>query len=486
VALQEDAEGAFHLLGLSVNAAPSEEEALNLLFLGDTNRVVAETPLNDSSTRSHCMFVVNVESREPGQAKYRRAKLHFVDLAGSERVSKTKVDGRILQESRGINQSLHYLEQVIVALHERSRGIRSHVPYRNSVMTSVLRDSLGGNCRTSMLATINMDPAFVEESVSSCRFAQRVALVKNAAHVNEEVDPSLVIKQLKARIASLEEELGVLKGAEVDSIVTSEEREILRGKVLAYIEREDAGLICGSMAKIREAFSVFREICLSNSAVSTDVKTEVSKDENSDRNKDELKALVKEPKKDITRDPEHVASVVGKNIVSILLDRAQAFEAFRKVCPGKAAEISEADKQLLRKLCEEGKALGEAGSKARAEISRGKQKMESMRVVDAMKSVDGTVDEDGAEYVKVRKFIEDQLYLYNESTDKLRVIKLEIDRIQRIANRNKERIQKEFEDWFEAVRAQVDLEKAKQTTGADALDQQFQDYYRMRDEIINS
>lgn len=154
VTLLEDRESVIHLRNLSLHPANNEEEALNWLFLGDTNRMMAETPMNMASTRSHCIFTVHISSRQPGSDTIRRAKLHLVDLAGSERVGRTGMEGTLLTEAKYINLSLHYLEQVIVALSERSR---SHIPYRNSMMTSVLRDSLGGNCMTSMIATCSVD-----------------------------------------------------------------------------------------------------------------------------------------------------------------------------------------------------------------------------------------------------------------------------------------------------------------------------------------
>jgi kinesin family protein 6/9 len=93
---------------------------------------------------------------------------------------------------------------VIVALQERSQGkARPHVPYRNSMMTSVLRDSLGGNCRTVMIATVNTAPEQLEETISTCRFAQRVAQISNQVYVNEELDPVLVIRRLKQEIRDL-------------------------------------------------------------------------------------------------------------------------------------------------------------------------------------------------------------------------------------------------------------------------------------------
>ncbi len=80
-------------------------------------------------------------------------------------------------EAKYINTSLHFLEQVIVALNERSTGGRMHIPYRNSMMTSVLRDSLGGNCKTVMVGTIAVEPTNIDEAISTCRFAQRVACI---------------------------------------------------------------------------------------------------------------------------------------------------------------------------------------------------------------------------------------------------------------------------------------------------------------------
>jgi kinesin family protein 6/9 len=93
----------------------------------------------------------------------------LVDLAGSERVAKTNSSGSVLTEAKYINTSLFFLEMVIVALYEKATKGRTHIPYRNSMMTSVLRDSLGGNCKTVMVATINPEASHTEESLSTCK-----------------------------------------------------------------------------------------------------------------------------------------------------------------------------------------------------------------------------------------------------------------------------------------------------------------------------
>ena len=221
VYLQEDEKKTFHLKGISSHRIRSEEEAMDLLFAGDANRAVAETPLNLASSRSHCVFTITIEKRISGDDTLQRAKLNIVDLAGSERVSKTKIDGSVLTEAKYINLSLHFLERVIVALQEQQQLRRRkndanatyHVPYRNSIVTSMLRDSLGGNCNTVMIATCSHDETQLTESVATCRFAQRVSCVTNEYHVNQEIVPELVIKRLRAENSRLIEELKALKEA---------------------------------------------------------------------------------------------------------------------------------------------------------------------------------------------------------------------------------------------------------------------------------
>ncbi|XP_006860645.1 PREDICTED: kinesin-like protein KIF6 [Chrysochloris asiatica] len=236
VTILEDPDQNIHLKNLSLHQATTEEEALNLLFLGDTNRMIAETPMNQASTRSHCIFTIHLSSKEPGSATVRHAKLHLVDLAGSERVAKTGVGGQLLTEAKYINLSLHYLEQVIIALSEKHR---SHIPYRNSMMTSVLRDSLGGNCMTTMIATLSLEKRNIDESISTCRFAQRVALIKNEAILNEEIDPRLMIVRLKKEIQELKDELAILTGEQRTEALTEAELLQLEKLITSFLEDQD-------------------------------------------------------------------------------------------------------------------------------------------------------------------------------------------------------------------------------------------------------
>ncbi|NWR70976.1 KIF6 protein, partial [Centropus unirufus] len=260
VTIMEDPDQNIHLKNLSLHQATSEEEALNLLFLGDTNRMIAETPMNQASTRSHCIFTIHISSKEPGSATLRRSKLHLVDLAGSERVAKTGVGGHLLTEAKYINLSLHYLEQVIIALAEKNR---SHIPYRNSMMTSVLRDSLGGNCMTAMIATLSIDKRNIDESISTCRFAQRVALIRNEAVLNEEVDPRLMIIQLKKEIQELKDELALVTGKQRMSELSQEELLQLDELIETFLEDNDPDStldVGADMRKIKYCFIRFKQL----------------------------------------------------------------------------------------------------------------------------------------------------------------------------------------------------------------------------------
>ncbi|XP_059573024.1 kinesin-like protein KIF6 isoform X2 [Alligator mississippiensis] len=260
VTIMEDPDQNIHLKNLSLQQATNEEEALNLLFLGDTNRMIAETPMNQASTRSHCIFTIHISSKEPGSATVRRSKLHLVDLAGSERVAKTGVGGQLLTEAKYINLSLHYLEQVIIALAEKHR---SHIPYRNSMMTSVLRDSLGGNCMTTMIATLSLDKRNIDESISTCRFAQRVALIKNEAVLNEEIDPRLMIVQLKKEIQELKDELAMVTGEQRTEELTQEELLQLDELIKRFLEdtdRESTLDVGPDMRKIKYCFNHVKQL----------------------------------------------------------------------------------------------------------------------------------------------------------------------------------------------------------------------------------
>lgn len=202
--------------------------------------------MNEASSRSHCLFMLTLEGRRPGKETVRRSKLNLVDLAGSERVHKTGGNGlgrggQTLREAKYINQSLFYLENVILALYEK----RSHVPYRNSLMTSVLRDSLGGNCRTVMVATVATERSHTEESLSTCRFAMRVGQIRNDAKRNEDLDPFQVIKRLQTQLVAARAEAGWTEEGGKEVPLSEEEKDAVRAACHDFVSRCEPGYEVG-------------------------------------------------------------------------------------------------------------------------------------------------------------------------------------------------------------------------------------------------
>ena len=211
IEFQEDSKGNVSVKGLSKHKVTNEEECFNLLFEGESNRTISEHKLNQGSSRSHCLFMITLEmkSKIESTEKIMISKLNFVDLAGSERVKKTGSSGVILKEATYINRSLTFLEQVVVALTERKGRSNDHVPYRQSKLTHILKDSIGGNCKTVMLATIWPEIQFLQETLSTLNFAQRMGGVVNVTSVNIHLDINAQIRKMTKEIKELKQELAM-------------------------------------------------------------------------------------------------------------------------------------------------------------------------------------------------------------------------------------------------------------------------------------
>ncbi|CAG9326634.1 unnamed protein product [Blepharisma stoltei] len=211
---EEKRKGVF-VEGLSEWAVRSPSEICSLMQKGELARATACTKMNDMSSRSHAVFILIVEQLTSVEesTEIKVGKLNIVDLAGSERVRVTGATGKRLEESKKINQSLSALGNVIAALIDTKN--RSHVPYRDSKLTRLLEDSLGGNCKTTMMAMIS--PAFesFSESLSTIKFANRAKNIKNAPKINEDVDQRTLLRKYeielqKLRIALEEKSQGVI------------------------------------------------------------------------------------------------------------------------------------------------------------------------------------------------------------------------------------------------------------------------------------
>jgi len=150
--------------------------------LGEKFRAVASTNMNELSSRSHSLFMISVLQKLT-EGSIKRGILNLVDLAGSESVGKSGATGTTLEEAKKINQSLSALGNCIYALGQKKRG---HIPYRDSKLTHILRESLGGNCKTTLLITCSPHKLNIEETISTLKFGQRAKKLKNEISQNKE------------------------------------------------------------------------------------------------------------------------------------------------------------------------------------------------------------------------------------------------------------------------------------------------------------
>uniref|UniRef100_A0A8I3NU78 Kinesin-like protein KIF15 n=1 Tax=Canis lupus familiaris TaxID=9615 RepID=A0A8I3NU78_CANLF len=208
--LREHIKKGVFVVGAVEQAVTSAAEAYQVLSGGWRNRRVASTSMNRESSRSHAVFTITVESMEKSNetVNIRTSLLNLVDLAGSERQKDTHAEGMRLKEAGNINRSLSCLGQVITALVDVGNGKQRHVCYRDSKLTFLLRDSLGGNAKTAIIANIHPGSRCFGETLSTLNFAQRAKLIKNKAVVNEDTQGN--VSQLQAEVKRLKEQLAQL------------------------------------------------------------------------------------------------------------------------------------------------------------------------------------------------------------------------------------------------------------------------------------
>ena len=208
ISMQDDVNGEVSVRGLTTTECRNEEEALNCLFEGEQSRATTDNNLNVNSSRSHAIFTIHIESRSTTEQseKVITSKLHLVDLAGNERTKKTGAQGITMREANYINRSLSFLEQVVVGSTDKKRD---HVPYRQSKLTNMLKNSIGGNCYTILVANVWPEAHHLEETMSTLRFATRMKQVENVPIVNETADQALLIKRYQKEVRDLKQELAM-------------------------------------------------------------------------------------------------------------------------------------------------------------------------------------------------------------------------------------------------------------------------------------
>ncbi|XP_022244215.1 kinesin heavy chain-like isoform X2 [Limulus polyphemus] len=184
LSVHEDKNRVPYVKGATERFVTSPEEVMEVIDEGKANRHIAVTNMNEHSSRSHSVFLINVKQENMENQKKLSGKLYLVDLAGSEKVSKTGAEGMVLDEAKNINKSLSALGNVISALAD---GNKSHIPYRDSKLTRILQESLGGNSRTTIIICCSPASYNETETKSTLEFGRRAKTVKNTVVVNEEL-----------------------------------------------------------------------------------------------------------------------------------------------------------------------------------------------------------------------------------------------------------------------------------------------------------
>lgn len=207
--IKQDKRKGIFIEGLTEVYVVNEEETLEVLTMGEANRTVASTKMNNVSSRSHQLLIVEIlQKLQNGSEK--RGILNLVDLAGSEKINQTGATGNKLEEAKKINLSLSALGNVIKALTEKAE----HIPYRDSKLTRLLQESLGGNYKTTLIVNCSPHPRNVEDTLNTLKFAQRAKTIKNKAMVNIKNSPEAylrIIEELQKRLDSTLKELEIFK-----------------------------------------------------------------------------------------------------------------------------------------------------------------------------------------------------------------------------------------------------------------------------------
>ncbi|KAL0484791.1 kinesin-like protein [Acrasis kona] len=236
--IREDKRRGLYVQDLTTVQVTKEEDIYKLMEQGAHNRSVAATDMNERSSRSHTIFQMFIEqeplnrdSKGSDDCLAKVSKLNLVDLAGSEKwntFSNPKMECKRIQELTSINQSLSTLGNCISALMQPGR---SHIPFRDSKLTRLLQDSLGGNTKTLFVATVSSSLLALEETLSTLKFADRAKRVVVAAKINEVVDDAVLIKRYEAEISRLRKELKSNQRTNMQIKALTEDNNQLRQEV---------------------------------------------------------------------------------------------------------------------------------------------------------------------------------------------------------------------------------------------------------------
>ena len=236
--VKEDPDKGIYVKNLTTVVVKEASEIEKAMVAGSKNRKVGATAMNKDSSRSHSIFTLYIEMSEmdekTGEQRIKAGKMHLVDLAGSERQAKTQATGDRLKEAQKINLSLSALGNVISALVD---GKSKHIPYRDSKLTRLLQDSLGGNTKTVMIAALSPANYNYDETLSTLRYAARAKNIKNKPKINEDPKDAL-LREYEEEIKRLKEALSMFqdgKGGDPQAILAQMAESMKQQESLGHV-----------------------------------------------------------------------------------------------------------------------------------------------------------------------------------------------------------------------------------------------------------
>lgn len=488
--IHEEKSRGVYVKGLSDYYVGGQEDVYEIMRQGGNARAVSSTNMNAESSRSHSIFVVAIQQKNTDTGSQKTGNLYLVDLAGSEKVGKTGASGQTLEEAKKINKSLSALGMVINALTD---GKSSHIPYRDSKLTRILQESLGGNSRTTLIVNASPCAYNVEETISTMRFGVRAKSIKNKARVNAELSPAELKTLLKkaqseaARyqqyIASLEAELKVWRSG--GTVAEADRAEL--GKAVAAptstLPAAPATPRPGSVMGVRPTTPATPAVIegLRDGASRPDTPTVVDKDEREEflRRENELsdqiadretalkaaEASLKELREELAffKEQESTLSNDNKNMTAELNEIKLQLERVTyehkeagitmDIIKEQNTDLSNELEELRKNFSEGSRVAGAGGSRDPDAEERDRRRME--RVERMMKDLhtDGFNDKEAAIRESLAKL--DQTSMSSEDSAQVREQMLEIAERHREVSRLLEEVQ------IERDNAAVDLQNAE-------------------------
>ena len=444
---------------LSTEDAPTFENAHKLFWLGETARQKAETVNNKYSSRSHTIFTFLFKNTN--ETKTTESQINFVDLAGSEKFG--SLEGEVDQrkrEARAINMSLHNLQQVIIGINEH----RSHIPFRDSVLTRFLKDSLIGNVKTSMIATISTNRNHISESVSTCRFSESVAEVTLKASINEtEMSPKEVIEKLRNEVSRLREELSQARLGQTgsyDTLTSQSVGLIPRGRLSAdesielkervdnYLNGEAKSLDLANMKQVNFCFEYMKEMIKKDYSSSLQVAKLTQKLKDSELKVKRLVNMMKERQNmngsDGSGISREAAFIQFRNTHEKYSEELEIHEKLKSEC--KMAEQLAANAQSYRQKIEDLRSKIEQLEAKDEEIS---QKMSESTDQKETQSLESLLSEVQNEQVDKEEEIDALTNKFNETVESISQSKEAIVGLQKKLVQTREIVQNDFKEFWE-------------------------------------